>query len=137
LLYYIILYYIILYYIILYYKSTYLYNQLLVISHKRLTVHGHESFSSNSYICMYTAVLANSAASHLYLRHDFYTVILKVKYELYIGSGSPSTPRKKLFCYAPGCRTLNYISTYYVDKDQILQESRAMLQANVCLSQTA
>ena len=44
-LYCIILYYIILYYIILYYnKFAYLYIHLLVISHEKRSVHGHESF---------------------------------------------------------------------------------------------
>ena len=92
---------------------------------------------SNSYICMYIDVLANSVTSQLYLRHDFFSVILKVKYKLHIDSGSPATPLKIFFCCAPGCRNLNYIITYYFDKDRIRKESRAMVQANISLPLTA
>jgi hypothetical protein len=54
-------------------------------------VHG-----SCSYIYMYISAVANSVM--LYLRHDFYNIIFKIKYKLYIVSGSvPPPPLKKFW----------------------------------------
>jgi len=48
-------------------------------------------FFLNVFMCMsYTCV--NAVAKILYLRHDFYTIIFKIKHKSYIASGSVHPP---------------------------------------------
>jgi hypothetical protein len=60
--------------------------------------------SQGTCIWMYIDAVANSVL--LYLRHDFYNIIFKIKHKLYIASGSGPTPHPtpspmKNFRYAP------------------------------------
>ena len=49
------------------------------------------SHGTGSYICTYMNAVANNVM--LYLGHDFYNIIFKIKYKLYIASGlAPPTP---------------------------------------------
>jgi hypothetical protein len=51
-----------------------------------------------SYVCMYINAVPGSVI--LYLQHDFYDIVLKIKHKLYIASGSapPPLPRKNSGC---------------------------------------
>jgi hypothetical protein len=44
---------------------------------------------------MYKNVVANSVM--LYLKHDFYNIIFKIKYKLYIASVSDTPPKEKFW----------------------------------------
>jgi hypothetical protein len=60
------------------------------------------SHGTCSYICMYINAVADSVM--LYLQHDFYNIIFKIKHKLYTASGyAPPPPRKNSGC-APGIR---------------------------------
>jgi hypothetical protein len=48
-----------------------------------------------SYIRMYINTVADSVM--LYLQHDFYKIIFKIKHKLYIASGSAPPPLKEKF----------------------------------------
>jgi len=50
------------------------------------------------YIWRYINAAANSVVLQLYLRHDFYDVVFKIKRKLYIASGSAPPPKKKSWC---------------------------------------
>jgi hypothetical protein len=41
-----------------------------------------------NYICTYINVIAKTVTLQLYLRHDFYNIIFKTTYKLYIASAS-------------------------------------------------
>jgi hypothetical protein len=62
------------------------------------------SHGTCSHICMYISAVAHSVM--LYLRHDFYNIIFKLKHKLYIVSGSSPRQRKllgaHLCCYVTG-----------------------------------
>jgi hypothetical protein len=52
-----------------------------------------------AHICMYINAVASSVMFQLYLRHDFYNIISKIKHKLYITSGSspPPPPNEKFW----------------------------------------
>jgi hypothetical protein len=47
------------------------------------------------YIGVYINAVANSVMLRLYLRHDSYNITFKIKYKLYIESGSTPPPPSK------------------------------------------
>jgi hypothetical protein len=51
------------------------------------------SLGTCSYVCMYINAVADSVM--LYLQHDFYNIIFKIKHKLYIALGSAPTPQQK------------------------------------------
>jgi hypothetical protein len=61
--------------------------------------------------CSYVRMYINAAADcvMLYSQHDFYNIIFKIEYKLYIASGQHPPPRKKNF-WVGAC----YGSTYFL-----------------------
>jgi hypothetical protein len=56
------------------------------------------------------SAVAHSVMLQLYLRHDFYNIIFKVKYKLYIASGSaPPPPGKEKFLVRTWVNSVNIL----------------------------
>jgi hypothetical protein len=64
-------------------------------------------------IFMYINAVANSVMLQLYLRHDFYNVLFKIKHKLFIASGS-GPPTKNSGCASAVDVTLNDVYVKWI-----------------------
>ena len=62
------------------------------------------SHGTYSYICAYINTVANSVMLQVYLGHDFYNMIFKMKHKIYIALGlEPPPPPSEKFWDVPCC----------------------------------